>query len=193
MEGAAHLQGQAALGPGGLGQLCGPGHSGLVTADDQLAGAVVVADLGYAAGFGFGPGAAIGQRFPAQPKHGAHAAGAALHGLGHGLTTEGGQLHGLLRGEHPGGLQRTVLAQAQACGVSGGKARLAQQGGNAAGKGHQRGLGVLGLVQQALGVLKAEGFQIKIQLGGIKGGPENRAGLVQVPAHAGALAALAGV
>ncbi len=49
MEGPADLQGQAVLGAQLLGQCGGLVHGGLLAADDQLAGAVVVGDLHHPA------------------------------------------------------------------------------------------------------------------------------------------------
>ena len=48
-------------------------------------------------------------------------------------------------------------------------------------------------LMRLLRVLKADGFQVKIQPGALKSLAESRVGLVQVFAHAGVLAALAGV
>lgn len=70
----------------------------LLSADDQLTGAVVVADLHHA--FFPCPGAALCQGDAVQPHHGGHPAGDAFSGLGHGFAAESGQLDGLFGGEH---------------------------------------------------------------------------------------------
>ena len=191
VEGAADLQRDAAAGTGFLCQRSGLLHSGFLTADDQLPRAVVVADLHtarlcslFAAGRQF---------FSVQPQHGGHAAVKALCGLGHGLAPEGGQLDGLLCGEHPGCLQRGVFAQRKPRQIGGLYALFGQHGGHTAGKGHHAGLGVFGLVQNAVRIFKADAVQVKIQRCAVKGRPEGGRCFVKFLAHAGVLRTLTGV
>ena len=191
MEGAAHLQRKAAAGTGGFGQFGGLIHSGLLAADDQLAGAVVVADLHTAQRRSLF--AAGGKRSAVQAQHGGHAAVDALGRIGHGFAPVGGQLNGLLGGEHPGSFQRGVFAQRKPGSVSGLHAMLGQHGGDAAGKGHHAGLGVFGLIQNAVRVLKADAVQVKIQHRAVEGGPEGGGAFVKFFAHAGVLGTLTGI
>ena len=76
-----------------------------------------------------------------------------------------------------------------------GNTRLPQYGSKASGKRRHAGLGVLGLVQYACCVSKADFFQIKIHCrrSFVKSGAERRESLVKVLAHTGVLAALPGV
>ncbi len=92
--------------------------------------------------------------------------------IGHGFAAVGGQLDGLLGREHTGGFQRGVFAERKPGGISGVDALFGQHGGDAAGKGHHAGLGVFGLVQNAVRVLKADAVQVKIQRRAVEGGPE---------------------
>src|SRR5699024_2524938 len=89
-----------------------------------------------------------------------------------------------------GGAQGRILAQAQPGGVIGADALVVQDGGHAGGKGHHAGLGVLGLVQHAVGIGKGNRLEVKAGLGAVQHGPELGVCLVQVGAHAGVLAAL---
>ena len=109
VEGAADFQGQAALGARLLGQFGSAVHGSLFPADNQLAGAVVVADLHHAQG---GSLLTAGLQLVAvQHQDGGHAAVQALGRLGHGLAAEGHQLHSTLGVQHIGTFQRRVLAQ----------------------------------------------------------------------------------
>ena len=92
VEGPAHLQRQAAPCTGLCGQCSGLVNSDLVAADDQLAGAVVVADL-YNACIGSGVAAAL-QGIAVQSQHGGHAAAAPGCGCSHGFPAEGRQCNG---------------------------------------------------------------------------------------------------
>ena len=92
MEGPAHLQRQAALRTGLCSQCGGLVDSGLVAANDQLAGAVVVADL-YNARIGSGIAAAL-QGIAVQAQHSGHAAAAPGCGCSHGFPAEGRQCNG---------------------------------------------------------------------------------------------------
>ena len=170
MERAAHLERDAAAGTGFFGQCGGFVHSGFLAADDQLTRAVVVADLHAAqlcrlltAG---------GKCLPVKVQHGGHAAVNALCSFGHGFAAVSGQLDGLLCGEHPGSFQRGVFAQRKPGHISGFHALLGQHCGHAAGKGHHAGLGVFGLIQKAVRVLKADAVQIEVQLCTVKCRPE---------------------
>ena len=75
-------------------------------------------------------------------------------------------------GEHPGCLQRGVFAQRKPRQIGGLYTLFRQHGGHTAGKGHHAGLGVFGLVQNAVRVLKANAVQVKIQRCAVKGRPE---------------------
>ena len=88
MERAADIQRQAAPCPGSKRQLGSFIDSGLVAANDQLAGAVVVADLHNA--FVGGCIAACLQGGFVQPQNGCHPAGAPRRSRSHCLTAEGG-------------------------------------------------------------------------------------------------------
>ena len=70
---------------------------------------------------------------------------------------------------------------------------LGQHGGDAAGKGHHAGLGVFGLIQNAVRVLKADAVQVKIQHRTVEGGPEGGGAFVKFFAHAGVLGTLTGI
>ena len=191
VEGPADLQGQAALGARLLGSGGSGIHSGLLAADDQLAGAVVVADLDHAQGGGLVAAGLEGLTI--QGNNGGHPALDPLGGLGHGLAPEGGELNGGLGVQNTGGVQGRILAQGQARDIVGADALFFQHRSHAGGKSHHAGLGILGLVQNPVGVLKANLVQVKIQLPRVKGGAESGVGLVEILTHAGVLAALASV
>ena len=165
--------------------------SGLVTANDQLAGAVVVADLHTAQRRRLF--AADGEGIPVKVQHGGHAAVNALCSFGHGFAAVSGQLDGLFRGEHPGCFQRGIFAEGKPGGVCGLYALFGQHCGHAAGKGHHAGLGVLGLPQNAVRVLEADAVQVKIQHGAVECGPEGGRCFVKFFAHAGVLCPLTGI
>ena len=61
------------------------------------------------------------------------------------------------------------------------------------GESHHAGLGVPGLIQDAVRVLKADLLQVEIHLRTVVNGTEGGIGVVQVRTHAGVLAALSGV
>ena len=191
MEGSADLEGQAALGARRLGQFRRTVHSSLLAADDQLTGAVVVADLHHALGRSL---VAAGlQLVPVKGQHRGHAAVNALGRLGHGLAPEGCQFHGGGGVKDACRLQGGILAQRKACRVLGPNPCRVQRRGNTRRKSHHAGLGILGLVDDPIRVVKADGFQIEIQLGSVKSCPEVGAALIEIAAHAGMLAALARV
>ena len=154
MEGPAHLQRQAALRTGLCGQCGGLVNSGLVTADDQLAGAVVVADL-YNAGIGRGVAAAL-ESIAVQPQHSGHAAAAPGSGCSHGLSAKGCQCNGGTGIKYARAGQRRVFAERKTGSVVGCDAGCAQYGGDAACKGGHAGLGVLGFVQHTRCIGKAD-------------------------------------
>ena len=112
---------------------------------------------------------------------------------GHGFAAVGCQLNGLLGGEYTGGFQRGIFAQRETGHISRLDPLLGQNGGYAAGKGHHAGLGVFGLIQNAVRVLKADAVQIKIQRCAVKGRPEGGRCFVKFLAHAGVLRTLTGV
>ena len=116
VEGPADLQGQAALGAQLLGQCGGLVHGGLLAADDQLAGAVVVGDLHHARAGGL-TGMPPGSFSRSRPSTAVMPQGRPGRGCGHGLAPEGGQGDSLGSGEHPGALEGGVLAQGEARGV----------------------------------------------------------------------------
>ncbi len=70
---------------------------------------------------------------------------------------------------------------------------LGQHGSDAAGKGHHAGLGVFGLIQNAVRVLKADAVQVKIQRRAVEGRPEGGRAFVKFLAHAGVLRTLTGI
>lgn len=191
VEGAADLQGDAAAGTGGFRQLGGLFYCGLLAADDQLARAVVIADL-HAAQSG-GLLTALCQCVAVEVHHGGHAALDALGRVSHGPAAECGQLHRLLRGKDPGCFQRGVFAQRQTGQIVGLHTVFLQDSRDTGGKGHHAGLGVLGQIQNALRVVEADAPQIKIEVCGVERLPECGVSLVKVFAHAGVLRALAGI
>lgn len=174
-----------------FGQLACPGDGGFFAADDELTGAVVVANAHDAQGSGLL--AAGGKRLAVKAQHGRHAAFDARRGIGHGPAAESGQRHGSRGGKHPGGLQRAVFAQAQACGVCRLNAALAQHGGDACGKGDHAGLRVLRLADDALRVVKADLLEVKAGIGIVEYGAESGVCLIQIAPHSGALGALSGI
>ena len=170
MEGAADLQWDHPPGAGLQSQCPCPLHSGGVSGDDQLAGTVVVGDLGQAQRGCGGAGGAEG--FPVQMGHCGHAAGTAGDGLSHDPSPEGHQLDGGLGRKNTGGSQRGVLAQAQARRHGGTDPRLIEQGGHTGGEGHHAGLGVPGVGELLLRAVKAEFREIEVHRRGIKDVPE---------------------
>ena len=193
MERAAHLQRQAALCTGLQRQAPGLLHGVFLAADHDLPGAVQIADLRRAQSRCLF--AALGQRLAPQPQNGDHGALHALGRLGHGLAAALGQQHRLRRVKHARRLQRRILSQRQSGQIIRPNARLLQNRRDTGGKGHHTGLGVLGLVQNAVGVLKAHLVQIKPQLlaGRIKGLAKCGKRFVYIAPHAGVLASLPGV
>ena len=129
---------------------------------------------------------------PVQPQHRYHGRGPSGCGFLHGFATEGHQLHGSVGVKDPGGVEGGILAQRQPGGSGGDDAPLRQQGGHARGEGHHTGLGVSGLIQNALRVGEGDLLQIEIHLrgGAVQHGAEGGEALIQVSAHAGVLAAL---
>ncbi|CAN3986537.1 putative conserved protein, partial [Dysosmobacter welbionis] len=144
VEGAADLQGQAPAGALLLGNGGGLLHSGLLTADDQLAGTVVVGD--YHAPQVRGRVAGILQGAAVQIQDGHHGALPAGSRLLHGLAPESHQTDSCGGVEHTGGVKGGVLTQGEARRHSGGDALLPQHRRHTGGKGHHAGLGVAGLV-----------------------------------------------
>ena len=191
VEGAAHVERDAAAGTGGFRQRGSLLHRSLFAADDQLTRTVVVADLDTAQSRSLF--AALRKSLAVQVQHGGHAAVDAAGGIGHGFAAVGGQLDGLFRGEHPGCFQRGIFAEGKPGGVCGLYALFCQHCGHAAGKGHHAGLGVLGLPQNAVRVLEADAVQVKIQHGAVECGPEGGRCFVKFFAHAGVLRTLAGI
>ena len=191
MERAAYLERDAAAGTGFFGQCGGFVHSGFLAADDQLARAVVVADLHTAQLCSLLTAGC--KCLPVKVQHGGHAAVDALCSFGHGFAAVSGQLDGLLCGEHPGSFQRGVFAQRKPGHISGFHALLGQHCGHAAGKGHHAGLGVFGLIQKAVRVLKADAVQVEVQLCTVKCRPERGRAFVKFFAHAGVLCPLTGI
>ena len=154
VEGPAHLQRQAALCTGQRSQYGGLVNSGLVTANDQLAGAVVVADL-YNARIGSGVAAAL-QGIAVQSQHSGHAAVAPGSGCSHGFPAKGRQRNGGTGIKYACAGQRRVFAERKTGSVVGCDAGSAQHGGDAACKGGHAGLGVLGFVQHTRCIGKAD-------------------------------------
>ena len=193
MEGAADLQRQAAAGAPLLRQGCRRFHGGLLAAEDQLAGAVVVGDDHAAVGGSLVTGLLQGR--PVQPQHRYHGRGPSGCGFLHGFATEGHQLHGGVGVKDPGGVEGGILAQRQSGGSGGDDAPFRQQGRHACGEGHHAGLGVPGLIQNAVCVGEGDLLQIEIHLlrGAVQNGAEGGEALIQVSAHAGVLAALSRV
>ena len=191
VEGAADLQRDAAAGACGFCQLSGLFHGGFFAADDQLARAVVIADLDTAqSGRLF---AALCQCVAFKVHHSGHAALDALGGVGHGLAAEGSQLHSLLGREDISGFQRGVFAQRQTGQILGLDAVFLQDSRDTGGEGHHAGLGVLSQIQNAFRVVEADALQIKVKVCGVERLPERGVSLVKVFAHAGVLRALTGI
>ena len=193
MERPADLQRQAALCAGGQGCGCGFVHRRLVTADDQLTGAVVVANLHHTR-IGSGIAARL-QRRCFQPQNGGHSAGAPRSGSRHRFTAKRRQADCRLHIEHPRARQRGVFPQGQPRRIVRHNARLPQHGGNPAGKRRHTGLGVLGFVQNACRIGEHNFLYIKIHRGSglLQHSAEGGEVLIQIPAHTGVLAALPGV
>ena len=191
MEGAADPQGHTALGTQFLGEFSRPVHSGLLAADDQLAGAVIIADLHHAQLTCLVAGRL--QLVPLQGEDGGHAACQAFSGLLHGTAPEGQSLQHGLPVQHPGGIQGGVLPQGQARRRAGADAPGIQQVGDPHGEGRHAGLGVAGLRQRLDRPFKGEGFQVKVQPGVVQHRPVFGVLVIEVPAHAHFLAALTGV
>ena len=103
VEGAADLQGQAAAGAFFLCQSRRGLHGGLLAAEDQLAGAVVVGDDHAAVGGSLVTGLLQGR--PVQPQHRYHSRGPSGCGFLHGLAPEGHQFHGGVGVKDPGGVE----------------------------------------------------------------------------------------
>ncbi len=185
--------GQAAAGAALPGQGGGFFHGGFVAADDQLSRAVVVGDHHAAQVRGLLAGRAQGVAVQIQNSH--HGAVPSGGSFLHGPAPEGHQLHGGRGVQSAGGVKGGVFAQGQARGGCGDNAPFRQHGGHAGGKGHHAGLGIAGLVQDPVRVLKADLLQIKVHLSGclVKDGAKGGKGFVQVRTHAWVLAALAGI
>ena len=191
VEGAADLQRDAAAGACGFCQLSSLFHGGFFAADDQLARAVVIADLDTAqSGRLF---AALCQCVAVKVHHSGHAALDALGGVGHGFAAEGSQLHSLLGREDTGGFQRGVFTQRQTGQIVGLDAVFLQDSRDTGGEGHHAGLGVLSQIQNAFRVVEADALQIKVEVCGVERLPERGVSLVKVFAHAGVLRALTGI
>ena len=137
--------------------------------------------------------AAFCEGVPVQVHHSGHAAVDAFGGIGHRLAAVSRQFHRLLGRKDTGGLQSGILTQREAGQVIRLDAVFLQNSSHAGRKGHHAGLGVFGLIQNAVRVFKADAVQVKIQRGGIKSGPESGICFVKVFAHAGVLTALPGV
>ena len=191
MERAADLEGDAAAGTGGLCQFSGFVHGRLLAADDELTRTVVVADLHTAQRRRLF--AADGEGIPVKVQHGGHPAVDSLGRVGHGFATISGQLDGLFRGEHPCGFQRGVFAEREPGNIGGLYAFFGQHGADAARKGHHAGLGVFGLVQNAVRVLEADAVQIKRKVCSVERGTESGRCFVKFFAHAGVLCPLTGI
>ena len=132
---------------------------------------------------------------PVQPQHRYHGRGPSGCGFLHGFATEGHQLHGGVGVKDSGGVEGGVLAQGKSGGGRGDDAPLRQQGRHSGGKGHHAGLGVAGLIQNAVCVGEGDLLQVEIHLlrGAVQHLSEGGERLVQVGPHAGVLAALSGV
>ena len=189
MEGAGHLQGHTAPGSGLFGQGGSLRYGGLLAADHQLSGAVVVGD-DHAAKDGR-RAAGLLQGLAVQPQYCHHGVGLPRCGLLHCFAPEGHQLRHRLCVQNPGGVEGGVFPQGEPGGGRGDDAPVLQQGGHGDGKGHHTGLRVPGLIQHALLVGEANFLQVKIHplCRPVKGGAEDGVG-VQVGPHAGVLAAL---
>ena len=191
MERAAHLERDAPAGTGLLCKLCSLVHCGLFAANDQLARAIVVADLHTAQRGCLLTAFCKGD--PVEVQHCGHAAVDAAGRVGHGFAAIGCQLNGLLGGEYTGGFQRGIFAQRETGHISGLDPLLGQNGGYAAGKGHHAGLGVFGLIQNAVRVVEADAVQIKRKVCSVERGTESGRCFVKFFAHAGVLGTLAGI
>ena len=193
MERPADLQRQAALCAGGHCCGCGFVHRRLVAADDQLPGAVVVADLHNTR---IGSGIAAGlQRRRFQSQNSGHSAGTPRRGSRHRLAAKRRQADRRLHIEHSRARQRGIFPQGQPRRIVRHNARLPQHGGNTAGKRRHTGLGVLGFVQYARRIGEHNFLYIKIHRssGLLQHSAESGEVLIQVLAHTGVLAALPGV
>ena len=189
VEGAADLEGQAPLGARRLGQFRRTVDGHFLAANDQLAGAVVVADLHNAQG---GSLIAAGLQLVAvKCQYGGHAAVDALGCFGHGLAPEGCQLHRSSRVKDARRLQGGILSQGKSRHILRADTCRVQRRGDPRCKGDHAGLGILGLVDDAVRVVEADGFQVKIQPGCIESGAKVSAALIEITAHTGVLAALA--
>ena len=191
VEGAADLQRKAPAGAFFLRQGGGLFHGGLLAAQDQLPGAVVVGNDHAAQGGSLIAGGLERDAVQAQHRH--HGGFDATGCLFHGAAPEGHQLYSGGGVEHPGGVQGGILAQGKTRGGRGDDALFPQHRRHAGGEGHHAGLRVAGLVQNAAGVLEGHFLQVEIHLGTVDDGAEGGKGLIQVRTHARVLAALSGV
>ena len=191
MEGAAHLQRQAAAGSGFQRQTAGFFRTFPAAADDDLAGAVIVGQINRAFLRGFP--AHFFQRVPVQIQYGIHGAFHAPGGFFHGLAPESGQGDGLPGSKDPGGLEGGIFAQTQSGGGLRDDAPFFPKGSDSGGKGHHAGLGVPGLGQLLLRSFKTQFFQIKIHRRIVQDLAEQGIGLIEILPHSGVLAALPSV
>ena len=107
VEGTADLQGQTAAGTLFLCQGRRRFHGGLVAAEDQLAGTVVVGNDHTALGGGLVTGFLQGR--PVQSQHRHHGGGAASGSFFHSLTSESHQFHGGVGVKDAGGVEGGVF------------------------------------------------------------------------------------
>ena len=101
---------------------------------------------------------------PVQPQHRYHGRGPSGCDFLHGFAAEGHQLHGGVGVKDPGGVEGGILAQREPGGSGGDDAPLRQQRGHACGEGHHAGLGIAGLIQNALRIGEGDLLQIEIHL-----------------------------
>lgn len=189
VEGSAYLEGECALGAGGLGCFAGCGDGFDLAGDDDLAGAVVVGSDDDA-----GSGGAdllyllVGERYD-----GCHGGGMELAGVLHGLGALGHEAQAVGEAEGSGGGEGGELAQGVA-GYHVGTEVSAEGGGEHHGVEEDGGLGDARLAEILVGAGKHEvgdaeseyvvGLVEELACAGIA--------VVEVFAHAGELCALAG-
>ena len=166
-------------------------HRSLLTANDQLPRAVIVAD-GYNA-FRRCCLAAFPKICFLHAKNGRHTAGDSFRCLLHGLSAKCHGLHGFLCSPNAGSIKRRILAQRKSRRIIRPYAVFRKNIRNSEGNRRHAGLCELCLNQLVLRILEADPFSVKIQVSRIKRFPEGRFLFIKLLSHAGVLRTLPGV
>ena len=166
-------------------------HRSLLTTNDQLPRAVIVAD-GYNA-FRRCCLAAFPKVCLLHAKNGGHAAGDSFRCLLHGLSAKCHGLHGFLCSPNAGSIKCRILAQRKSRRIIRPHAVFRKNIRNSEGNRRHAGLCELCLNQLVLRILEADPFSVKIQVSRIKRFPEGRFLFIKLLSHAGVLRTLPGV